>query len=164
MPVPRRARLADLAWRIAFRLGFPLARLWWRWRCPTHEGAVVAIHVGPALLVLRASYRRGWNLPGGGMRRGEAPEVAARRELREELGIEAPALRAAGIVTGLWDGRRDRVHLFELRLAQLPALRLDNREIIAARLAGPAELAALPLTGPLAAYLAREAAPTAGPG
>ncbi len=164
MPVPRRAPFTDLAWRTVFRLGFPLARLWWRWRRPAHEGALVAIHVGPALLVLRASYRRGWTLPGGGIRRGEAPEAAARRELREELGITAPALCGAGIVTGLWDGRRDRVHLFELRLAELPALCLDNREIVAARLAGPAELAALPLTGPLAAYLAREAAPRGGEG
>ena len=58
--------LLDLAWRTAFRLGFPLARIWWRLARPRHEGVVVAIYVGPALLLVRSSYRAGWHLPGGG--------------------------------------------------------------------------------------------------
>jgi hypothetical protein len=53
----------------------------------------------------------------------------------------------------MWDGRRDRVHFFELKLTKSPALRLDNREIVAARLATPNELAQMILEGPLAAYL-----------
>jgi hypothetical protein len=55
----------------------------------------------------------------------------------------------------MWDGRRDRVHFFELKLTQPPALRLDNREIVAARLATPNELSQMTLEGPLAAYLDR---------
>jgi hypothetical protein len=39
-------------------------------------------------------------------------------------------LLAAGSICGSWDGRRDRVHLFELQLAELPQLHLDNREVI----------------------------------
>jgi 8-oxo-dGTP diphosphatase len=39
-----------------------------------------------------------------------------------------------GVASGIWDGRRDHVHFFELRLDRLPELQLDNREIIAARL------------------------------
>jgi hypothetical protein len=46
------------------------------------------------------------------------------------------------------------VHFFELRLNRLPQLKLDNREIIAARLVLPDELRGLQLTGPVAAYLA----------
>jgi hypothetical protein len=42
--------LLDFAWRTAFRLGFPLARIWWRLTRPRHEGVVVAVYVGPALL------------------------------------------------------------------------------------------------------------------
>jgi 8-oxo-dGTP pyrophosphatase MutT (NUDIX family) len=147
--------LIDLAWRTAFRFGFPLARLWWRLVRPRHEGVVVAVYVGPALLLVRSSYRHGWHLPGGGVRRSETPEAAARRELAEEIGLEAPPLLAAGLCCGTWDGRRDRVHIFELRLAQLPELKLDNREIIAARLIPPAELQRMVLTGPLAAYFGR---------
>jgi 8-oxo-dGTP diphosphatase len=104
---------------------------------------------------VRSSYRRGWHLPGGGIKRGETPEIAARRELAEEIGLRASVLLAAGSICGSWDGRRDRVHFFELRLAELPQLHLDNREVIAARLTSPAELQSMVLTGPVAAYLGR---------
>jgi 8-oxo-dGTP diphosphatase len=143
----------DVVWRTALRLGFQLARLWWGLTHPSHEGAAVAIYVGSALLLVRQSYRVGWHLPGGGIKHSETPEAAARRELAEEIGLVAPALIPAGIVHGMWEGRRDRVHFFELRLKEAPQLHLDNREIVAARLIRPSELSQLPLTGPLAAYL-----------
>ena len=79
----RPATLLDAAWRTVFRYGYPLARIWWRVRRPRHEAALVAIHVGHALLLVRSSYRVAWNFPGGSVRRGEAPEAAARRELAE---------------------------------------------------------------------------------
>jgi len=133
--------LLDFAWRTAFRFGFPLARIWWRLTRPRHQGVVVAVYVGPDLLLVRCSYRTGWHLPGGGggggVRRGEAPEEAARRELAEENGLTASALLPAGSICGIWDGRRDRIFFFELRLAQLPKLRLDNREVFEARLTSP---------------------------
>jgi len=150
-------RLLDLGWRTAFRLGFPVARIWWRLRSRPHEGALVAVHVGPALLLLRSSYRTAWNFPGGSIRPGEAPEAAARRELVEEIGLVTSTLQPAGEAGGIWDGRPDRVHFFALRLDELPPLRLDNREIVSAKLMLPGDLPGLQVTGPVAAYLARTA-------
>jgi ADP-ribose pyrophosphatase YjhB (NUDIX family) len=108
-------------------------------------------------LLVRTSYLVGWHLPGGGVRRGEMPETAARRELAEEIGLTAPALLPAGVTCAIWDGRRTRLHFFELRLLELPKLRFDNREVIAARLTSPVELRDMVLTRPVAAYLGRSA-------
>src|SRR5271170_3064718 len=98
-------------------------------------------------------------IPGGTIRRGETPEMAARRELAEEIGLAGYRLLPAGTACGSWDGRIDRVHFFELRLEQLPELRLDNRKIIGARLVSAAELRGMALTGPVTAYLSRTPPP-----
>ncbi len=67
---------------------------------------------------VRAASGRGW--------RGETPDAAARRELAEEIGLTACRLLAAGDACGIWDGRRDRVYFFELRLDRLPKLQLAS--------------------------------------
>jgi len=148
------SRSLDAAFRIAFRLGFPLARIWWRLTGAQHEGALVAVIVGRDVLLLRSSYRTMWNFPGGTVKRGETPEAAARRELSEEIGLVAPALIPAGEASGTWEGRRDRVHFFELRLDRPPELRLDNREIVAARFVPPEDFPSVAVTAPVAIYLA----------
>ena len=150
--------LTDAFWRTLFRFAFPVARIWWSFTRPLHEGALVAVYVGGRLLLLRSSYRKVWNFPGGSVRPGENPEAAARRELEEEIGLAAPALTPVGTESGLWDGRRDQVHLFELRLDRLPVMQLDNREIVAAEFFEPAACRALAVTEPVSAYLDRKAA------
>jgi 8-oxo-dGTP diphosphatase len=88
---------------------------------------------------------------------------AARRELAEEIGLAGYRLLPAGTARGIWDGRIDRVHFFELRLEQLPELRLDNREIIGARLVPATEVRGMALTGPVIAYLGRTPPPGCDP-
>jgi len=155
--------LVDIAWQILFRLGFPVARIWWRLQRRRHVGALVAIHVGQSLLLLRSSYRSAWNFPGGSVRQEETPEVSVRRELAEEIGLVANApLQLVGEVCGVWDGRIDRVFLFVLRLDRLPTLQLDNREIIGAQLVPIDDLHKVPLTGPVQAYVRGQFSPIDG--
>ncbi len=97
----------DVAWRLVFRLGFPVARVWWRLRGARPEGALVAVYVDRALLLVRSSYQVEWNFPGGGVKRGETPDATARRELAEEIGLVAPRLLPAGEATGICDGWGD---------------------------------------------------------
>jgi 8-oxo-dGTP diphosphatase len=145
--------LVDAVWRLALRVGFQLARVWWHLRRPRHEGALVALYVGTSLLLVKSSYRDEWNFPGGSVHPGETPVAAAQREMEEEIGYSPQSFIPAGGASGIWDGRRDQVHFFELRLDRLPELRLDNREIVAARLVAPEELHGIALTPAVTAYL-----------
>ncbi|GAB7524530.1 NUDIX domain-containing protein [Paraburkholderia sp. 2C] len=148
----RSSTLIDWVWRVALRAAFRCARVWWHIRRPRHEGALVAIYVGRDVLLVKSSYRTEWNFPGGSLHAGETPDAAAQREMEEEIGLSSYPLIPAGSASGVWDGRSDRVHFFELHLDRVPELRLDNREIVAARLVAPEDLRGLALTGAVEAY------------
>lgn len=152
-----RRALLDGGFRFAYRLAFRAMRLWWFVRRPDHRGALVAVWQGERVLMLRQSYRRMLVFPGGGLDRRETPRAGACRELAEEIGlVVAPeALSLAREMTALWDWRRDHVAIFELCLAAPPALRLDQREIVAAAFMTPAAALAAELPPFERAYLAR---------
>jgi 8-oxo-dGTP diphosphatase len=56
-----------------------------------------------------------WEFPGGKIERGEAPEEAARRELREEmaLALGPESLHRAEVLEHRYSDRRVRIHVFE---------------------------------------------------
>ena len=103
-----------------------------------------AVWLGGRVPAVSRSYRTHSSLPGGGIRRGEEPREAARRELREELGLDVRPddLVLAREMIVDWDYRRDRVRVFELRLRAEPVIRIDNREVVAARFVEPRALLA----------------------
>ena len=42
------------------------------------------------ILLAKSSYKKSWQMPGGGVENGESPEEAAVRETQEELGLALP--------------------------------------------------------------------------
>ena len=117
-------------WRLGYRGAFLILRLWWFLRRPRAEGAAVMVWRGDALLLVRTSYRRPLDLPGGGMDKGETPLAAALRELREETGlvIAPSALVRVGVYEGGGRDPRDgdaswsRSSAFLVHVADGPAM------------------------------------------
>ncbi len=57
------------------------------WQPVTFGVRVFAENERGEIALVRHSYASGWHLPGGGIDRHEAPEAAALREAREEIGL-----------------------------------------------------------------------------
>ena len=108
--------------------------MWWFVRRPHTQGVKCIIGDGERVIFVRHTYgnRRTWELPGGGVRRGEPPEATVRREMREELGVELHELRAAGAIEVGGHGKHTLLHCFEAR-PDAPRLRLAAAEIAEAR-------------------------------
>ena len=117
--------------RIAYRCGYPAARVWWWIRRPRAEGVALLIRVDQDALVVRQSFRSGLGLVGGGRRPTEEPIQAAVRELLEEVAIELPPdlLRPLEVMELKYERRRLTVHLFRAELLCRPLVCPDGAEV-----------------------------------
>lgn len=134
--------LVNAFWRTVYRLGYPCAQVVWRVTKKPGEGATIAVWHAGRLLCVRESYRSGLGLPGGGRLADETPEVTARRELFEEVGLDLePALfRRRPALAYAHHGRLIEDVLFEVELAAEQPLRVDQREIVWAGFLSPDEI------------------------
>jgi ADP-ribose pyrophosphatase YjhB (NUDIX family) len=132
--VSGRAAAARLALhRLALRVAHPLLLAFRRLARPPVCGVKCVVLQGGSVALVRHTYgsRGRWDLPGGGVKRREQPEEAARREAREEIGVELGPLRHLGAAT--FDGNpRHVVHAFAGEAAS-DQLRRDPAEIAEAR-------------------------------
>jgi len=150
-------RLSDRAVRVALWITYRvLLAVCFVFR-PTWRGVSIAVWQDGRVLAIRNSYRNWLALPGGGIHRGEAPLDAARRELREEVGIVAApgTLRFVGEIATNFEWKRDRCSFFELVLDQPLEPRVDRREVVWAGFVTPAEALRDHVTPPVRAYLER---------
>ena len=110
-----------------------IRHIWRKWRkAPLAGCAVVITNLDGDVLLLRHSYGpKVWALPGGGVEFGEEPADAARREVREELGLTLVKLEALGILEETVSGSPHTGYLFTSVSNQHPVP--DGREIIEAR-------------------------------
>jgi ADP-ribose pyrophosphatase YjhB (NUDIX family) len=92
----------------------------------------VLTHSGHVLLVRHTYGPREWDLPGGGIKCGENPATAARREMREELGVDIDDFRDAGEVVATLNRARATVYCFTTEL-RAPDITVERGEIAGAR-------------------------------
>src|SRR4051812_25163921 len=137
-----RSRASPRLHRAAYRVGYLVLRPWWLVSRPRIRGVKAVVgHDGRVLLVRHAYGRRhAWDLPGGFVRAGEAPEASLRRELREELGIaQALRVRDLGVGPARTDGKRESLHVFAVDVAAA-VVRPDPAEIADVRWVVPGRL------------------------
>lgn len=128
-------------WRLVpaplHRALMPLAHLvrhyWRRWRgTPIAGVSVIVTNLAGDVLLLRHSYGPAvWSLPGGGLARGEDPLEAARREVREELGVELARIEPVGTLDEVLSGSPHTAHIFTGVCDRQP--KPDLREVTEAR-------------------------------
>jgi 8-oxo-dGTP pyrophosphatase MutT (NUDIX family) len=108
----------DRVVRLAFRGGYWVLRIWWFIARPQKRGVKCVLVSDHEVLLVRHTYGRvrEWDLPGGGVRRRERPHDAARREIREELGVDLPKLRLLGDLFARNDFKRDHLWCFSCEL------------------------------------------------
>ncbi len=134
MPLPVAPR------RLAYRMAYRLLALSWLLRRPHKQGVKCLLTHDRRILLVRHTYgHRAWDLPGGAIKRNEAPSSAARREMFEELGVEPLRWIELGPVRGISDHRRDTIHCFAGELPR-PTLKLDYGELATASWFDPLDL------------------------
>ncbi len=115
----------------------PLAhvvRHYWRRlrKAPIAGVSVIITNLSGDVLLLKHSYGPDvWGLPGGGLSKGEDPLEAARREVREELGVELARIEPIGTLEEVLSGSPHTAHLFAATCDRQP--QPDGREVVVAR-------------------------------
>lgn len=79
---------------------------------PVRMGVRVLMLQDDKVWLVRHTYIRGWFLPGGGLKRGETLEGAARREAFEETGAQLGAVSLMGAYTNFVQWKTDHTIVF----------------------------------------------------
>ena len=141
--------------RLAYRAAYRVLQLIWLVRRPVKVGVkCLLVNDGRVLLVRHTYGDRSWDLPGGALKRREQPLNAARREMREELGIESASWTSLGAVQGTVHHRRDTIHCYGAELAA-PNVTPDLGELAAVQWFARTELP--PDVGPYVAPIVARA-------
>lgn len=119
--------------RLCIHCGYTGLRLYWFIFRPLTVGVQCVVLCDEQVLLIRNTYgRRMWTVPGGGLKPGEEPVAAVRREVVEEVGITLSAVQLLGQFQGREDYRHDTVHVFVGQANDLTCTS-DPGEILEAR-------------------------------
>jgi 8-oxo-dGTP pyrophosphatase MutT (NUDIX family) len=123
-------KLPVLLRRAGYRLAYAVLRVYWFLRRPHLAGVKCVITSGDRVLLVRHTYGHSeWDLPGGTVRRNEDPQLTARREMKEELGVCIDRWRRLGTMQTTIHHRRDTLHCFQAELDSGASIKIDLGEL-----------------------------------
>jgi 8-oxo-dGTP pyrophosphatase MutT (NUDIX family) len=104
----------DALLRAVYRVGHRFLSVYWMLVRPRKRGTVCVLTRDDEVLLVRHTYgrRSQWDLPGGGLRRGEDPRLGMEREIREELGVEIVDAQFLGELFERIGGKHDQLWCF----------------------------------------------------
>ena len=121
LPTPLRRRCYQIAYQVL--------RLYWFLRRPHHDGVKCVLTDHGNVLLVRHTYGPPrWELPGGAVKRREAPEKAVGREAAEELGITITDWVDLGTLRIRLQAKHETLYCFHAELSA-PRITLDRGEI-----------------------------------
>lgn len=126
--------------RLAYRSAWILLSIYRFVRRPGLTGVKCVLTDADQVLLVRHTYGpRIWDLPGGGLKRGEAPATTARREMHEELGLSIENWTSLGDVPQTLHRCQGTLHCFQVEVRE-PELSIDRGELAAVRWFARSEL------------------------
>lgn len=152
--VPMISGMVTRLWGVGLFMAFQAVRLVSSILKPRIRGTMVAIWCSRRILLVKSSYRSGWTVPGGLVKKGETWAQGAVRETFEEVGLRLNAqdLVFKSEVPGDL-GPRDWSYLFETSLDHPVEVTVDGREIIDAEFVTPQTALKRRLHGNVRRYL-----------
>ena len=127
--------MADRVDRKAYQLSLPKKRI---------SAGCLFVDKSRRLLIVKPTYKEGWEIPGGAVNANESPLAACIREVGEELGLERRPLRLLSVdFTNETKQRTESLSfIFDgglLSDEEVAAIRLPERELSEYRLLPPEE-------------------------
>jgi NAD+ diphosphatase len=112
-----------------YELIFRLKKVYWFIFRPQTTGAkCVLVNDGQILMIKRKFGSSQWVFPGGAVRPGETGDVAIRREIQEDLGIELNSVHSLGSFTQRVHHRLETMHCFTASV-QSRTVSVDDEKI-----------------------------------
>jgi len=88
---------------------YKVNKIIWKITKPTTIGVRLILIKEDKILLVKHTYQDSWYLPGGGVKKGEIFEQAARREFKEELGGELNELKLFGVYNNFYESKNDSI-------------------------------------------------------
>ncbi|MDD5731960.1 MAG: NUDIX domain-containing protein [Patescibacteria group bacterium] len=115
--------------KTVYILSLPIRRLYWFIFRTKTFGVKCMIECNGKYFLVKNSYGgNSWTFPGGGIKRGESPESAVRREVKEETGITLGNVEKIGEYQSELEYKKDTVYCYHAKVSD-PTFVIDTNEI-----------------------------------